>query len=504
MAWGISPRNLAIIPLGDYNADHYLTLLYQAFVNLGWHTSYFDHDGIIAYTNISWESYAEEVSVRIVNNEAIVKSECVGYQFFFYDYGKNAKNLELLFVEIEYAEFHLHHQLNETAQQLMDGVPEKQFISLDDPPMGAKETLRSFLSAFIPRKNYFITPLLVLVNTAIYIISIIAIAFMIVILLRSKSLEQIPGLIEKIYLAVGFDSRSQVLSGQVWRLITNTFLHFSLMHLAGNMVVLIYIGSLIEAKLGKWNYLLLYLFTGLCASVTSVLWREQGIAGGASGAIFGLFGVLLALLSTGFYERNARRALLISTAIFVAINIFPTSSRIDHAAHFGGLISGYILGWIAYLGLKYKSSNLITIGALAATLLFTGLSLKLAPNYQLKEYMQLTRKVRTLSADLQDDFYGEDTLTRTQKLRLIEHKGLPVLNTLKNTGRRLHLLALPARKKRLADIQSKIVMQEYIFYDLLYKEYRYEDRAKYRPAINEATDKINQLRLQMDSLTNDN
>jgi len=63
MAGGITPNRIVTIPLEDYNSDHYLTLLYQSMVNLGWHIGYFDHDGIIAYTNISWESYSEEVSV---------------------------------------------------------------------------------------------------------------------------------------------------------------------------------------------------------------------------------------------------------------------------------------------------------------------------------------------------------------------------------------------------------------------------------------------------------
>ena len=61
-AWGISPYRKVTIPLEDYNPDHYLTLLYQAMLNRYWDIGYFDHDGIIAYTNISWASYSEEIS----------------------------------------------------------------------------------------------------------------------------------------------------------------------------------------------------------------------------------------------------------------------------------------------------------------------------------------------------------------------------------------------------------------------------------------------------------
>jgi len=91
MAGGISPNRTVTIPLDEYNSDHYLTLLYHAMVGMGWHVGYFDHDGIIAYTDISWASYSEEVSARVINNSVIIKSECVGYQGFWYDYGKNKK-----------------------------------------------------------------------------------------------------------------------------------------------------------------------------------------------------------------------------------------------------------------------------------------------------------------------------------------------------------------------------------------------------------------------------
>jgi rhomboid protease GluP len=241
MAWGISPRKIAVIPLGEYNADHYLTLLYRAFENQGWHIGYFDRDGIIGYTNISWQSYSEEVSVRIINNKAIIKSECVGFQLLFTDYGKNERNVELLLGEIEYVEFHLQHTLIETTQQLMDSVPENQFINLADPPMGAKEKLLHFGDVFTPVKNYLVTPILVIVNAALFIITKIALIAMLIVLALKHNNGSAPFNMQDIYLKLGFSARAEVLNGEVWRLISNTFLHFTFMHVAGNMVVLIYI-----------------------------------------------------------------------------------------------------------------------------------------------------------------------------------------------------------------------------------------------------------------------
>ena len=507
MAWGISPRKVVVIPLGDYNADHYLTLIYHAFNNLGWHISYFDRDGIIAYTDISWASYAEEVSVRIINNEAIIKSECVGYQFFFTDYGKNEKNLELLIDgEIAYVEYHLMDNLQETTQELMDSVPENQFISLSDPPMGYKENLRTFFSAFVPKKKYFITPLLVLANIALFIVTRLVMTIMLIILASSSALfrstyrhhepptPQIINAIENIYLSLGFSSRTQVLHGQVWRLVTSTFLHFSVMHIVGNMIVLIYIGSMIESKLGKWNYLLLYLLTGICASITSVVWNAGGIAAGASGAIFGLFGILLALLSTDFYERNARRALLISTAIFVGYNIIPLGSHIDHAAHIGGLVAGYIFGWLAYMGLKQQKS--IPSIAFAITVLYTGLCIYFAPVYNLKEFQYLTLKSQKISTTLSHNFYGSYNLEHDQRLAQFNQKILPAIDSLNQIAQRMNHLTLPEKQKKTSAVESKLIVQECRLFDLLYKEFRDGDPVKYRGEINRTTDKINNLRVE--------
>lgn len=505
MVWGISPYKTLIIPLEDYNATHYLTLLYTAFQNLGWHIGYFDHDGIIAYTDISWESYSEEVSVRVHQQQVIIKSECVGYQALFTDYGKNEKNLELLLAEIDYADFHLQHNLEKTAQELMDAVPENQFLQLDNPPMAGKEKLHSFLSAFTPQKDYFITPILVLINIAVYFIATLSIVFMIV--LATKSGYNGGNIFEKAYLIMGFSNRSLVLQGQIWRLLTNTFLHFSFLHLAGNMIVLIYIGSLLESKLGKWNYLLLYLFTGIMASMVSVMHQTQGIAGGASGAIFGLFGILLALLSTNFYEQNIRRALLISTGIFVAYNIIPSGPSIDYAAHFGGLVSGYILGLVAYAGLSHPKEAFrkwgIAVTGLLLCLSFITTAMLLTPDYRIKEYAHLNIEVNRLLRDIKDDFYMGDSVTRADRLDILNHKAMPEISDLYKTAAMYEHLTLPAKTKKVANVRAKIVRLECEFYNLLYKEFKYSDTLKYRPLINKNTEQLNTLRKQWVNFENE-
>lgn len=503
MSWGLSPRKTAIIPLNDYNTNHYLTLVYQAFVNLGWHIGYFNHDGIIAYTNISWPSYAEEVSVHIIDNQAFIKSECVGYQGLFTDYGKNDKNLELLYGEIAYAEYHLKETLHETTQHLIDEIPDNQFISFDNPPLGYKEKLRGFLSHFIPKPGYTVTPVLVLLNIGIFIITMgILIGMFATMMMQNKQTGRPITTInfEDVYLSLGFNGRNQVLHGQLWRLVTGIFLHFSVMHILGNMIVLMYIGSLIEIKLGKWNYLFLYLLTGICASVSSVIWNEQGVMAGASGAIFGLFGVLLALLTTNFYEGNARRALLISTAIFIGYSIIPIGRHIDHAAHFGGLISGFIFGRIAYAGMKYQKKGLIASAALIITAIYTAACIGFVPVYQLREFKDLTTQTDNLINRLNNDFYRTTDLTRQERLTLMNTKIMRRIDSLSAVGKQMAGLTLPVKKKQVAVIKSKIILLECRLFTLLYKEFSENENYKYRNDISNLTDQINNLRLEWGKL----
>jgi len=503
MAGGVSPNKIVTIPLEDYNSDHYLTLLYQAMTDMGWHVGYFDHDGIIAYTNISWASYSEEVSARVKNNAIIIKSECVGYQGLWTDYGKNRENIDRLLDELTFVENYVVEDLEQTTQELINDIPEKQFLNLDDPPMAGKEQLRGFFSPIIPRQKYFVTPLLVILNSLVFFFSSAALRLWPTFLNRSQfHLEPGETTREKMFMWLGFNNRAHVLNGEVWRLLTGIFQHFSFLHLFFNMVALVYIGSLIESKLGRWNYLLMFLFTGIIASMVSVFWNYSQISAGASGAIFGLFGILLALLSTDFYERSARKALLISTAIVVGFNIIPVGEGVDHAAHFGGLISGYAFGWIAYTGLNHQNIFVkkwgIPLAGSAIVVIFVACGLLFSQQYQVKEYDLLLQRTEAYSNDLNKDFYGEpngDDRSRDEKLAAIEQLALPEVDQLKKIATSIKKLKLPSKKQKAAVAISKLIDLQCQYYPLLYLEFKERDMNRYRPKIDSLTELINKVRV---------
>ena len=140
-------------------------------------------------------------------------------------------------------------------------------------------------------------------------------------------------------------------NGQYYRLFTAMFLHFGAAHLLQNMLVLMLIGTRMEHAIGKVRYLVLYLGSGLFASVFSLYFtlRVSGdVAAGASGAIFGIMGGIVMLLLKDTISGKKRYFKEIGLTgilfmIFCAASYGFTSTGIDNAAHMGGLVSGFLL-----------------------------------------------------------------------------------------------------------------------------------------------------------------
>jgi rhomboid protease GluP len=142
----------------------------------------------------------------------------------------------------------------------------------------------------------------------------------------------------------------RTLNGEWWRLGTSMFLHFGLIHLLLNMWALWSVGQLTERLFGSGYYLVLYLLAGIGGGVASLLWHPLLNSAGASGAIFGVLGALLAFMVNPHTRIPATIAApqRNSSLVFVAYNLLNgfTHAGIDNAAHIGGLAAGFALGWV--------------------------------------------------------------------------------------------------------------------------------------------------------------
>lgn len=211
----------------------------------------------------------------------------------------------------------------------------------------AKETdIKELFSFFLPKEGFYITPIIMDLNILIFILMVFSglgfISFNAVDLL-----------------AWGANFKPSTTNGEWWRLLTSTFLHGGLIHLLANMYGLLFVGMFLEPQLGKKKYAIIYLTTGILASIASLWWHDATVSIGASGAIFGLYGVFLALLLTKVFPKDFSKAFLTSTLIFIGYNLLAGfTGGIDNAAHIGGLVSGLIIGLILYPQLKRKGDEL--------------------------------------------------------------------------------------------------------------------------------------------------
>ena len=103
---------------------------------------------------------------------------------------------------------------------------------------------------------------------------------------------------------------------QYFRFITSGFIHGDWMHLIFNMYGLLFVSIFLEPILGRAKFIIAYFSCGLLASLASIWWHPATLSVGASGAIFGLYGVLTALLTTNKADASSKRGLLINNAIF--------------------------------------------------------------------------------------------------------------------------------------------------------------------------------------------
>lgn len=131
-----------------------------------------------------------------------------------------------------------------------------------------------------------------------------------------------------------------------WRYLSAVFVHLNLVHLALNMLSLVYLGRQFEQQLGGGRMALIFVLTGALGFVASDLWNTYRgvpwITAGASGGLFGLMGALVGAL----YSRRdpAWKDVLLRFAVYAAV--FALTFPVNNAAHIGGFLTGFPLGYL--------------------------------------------------------------------------------------------------------------------------------------------------------------
>lgn len=221
--------------------------------------------------------------------------------------------------------------------------------------------MKDMFALFKITKDYFYTPIIIYLNILIWGLMVFS------------GVHPMEPSVESL-IDWGGNLSGLTLNGEQWRLFTSTFLHGGVIHLLLNMYALIQAGAVLEVHFGNHRYALVYVVTGIFASIASAAFSGNVVSVGASGAIFGLYGLLVSLLITKSLQVTAeeRKNLMQSTLIFIGYNVFYgfTKSGIDNAAHIGGLVSGFIIGFLYYPSIsKQTKSTMISLSLAVVTLI---------------------------------------------------------------------------------------------------------------------------------------
>lgn len=152
---------------------------------------------------------------------------------------------------------------------------------------------------------------------------------------------------------------SVLTKGEYGRIIWSLFLHSGINHIFNNMLILFFLGAMIEKEVGHIRYAFFFFLSGIGGNLLSLLakWigNDSSYSIGASGAVFGLVGVLLALVL--FSNRKLPNVTPVRILLMIGLTLYSgfTGQNIDNAAHIGGILTGFLVGTAVCIVEKRKT-----------------------------------------------------------------------------------------------------------------------------------------------------
>ena len=358
------PKQEQIIQFKTAPNETVLAIAYQAFKNIGWDVLFAGADTLLGSTPKKWNNKGQEIRAGFnTNNEFEVISEMINGESFDIT-GINKKNIAAFESAFKNAENSVSADEVELNKQAIILLQQQTAIAAEQETKDAEEINKAMNLA---GSNLYVTYGIIILNVIVFALM----AY------DGAGIFEPNGLV---HIKWGSNFSPLTLSGDWWRLLSCTFIHFGVIHLAMNMYCLYTIGIYLEPMLGKVKYVAAYLCTGILSSITSLWWHtEPANSVGESGAVFGLYGLFLALLTTDLIPKKVRASLLQSIGIFIVFNlVYGMKGGIDNSAHVGGLLSGFIIGYLYVISIKSEKSGLksawvlplVFIGSLGVSFLF--------------------------------------------------------------------------------------------------------------------------------------
>lgn len=339
MAFGFPSSYSQYQSLNKITKLHYIFIAIETIKKLDWKLIEINETELIAESQNKSETWNERILIDLKDEDAYIISWSNGNQI--YDRNRNKKNVAS-FLDLFYDVKKEKTIEDENESYFQECITAEKTAVPSYPSEEKKITaFYSFFSIFIPTKDYFISPILININILYFLIMCVSGV--------NPFLPEINDIIDW-----GGNYGPLTIENNWWRIISSCFVHIGILHLLMNCFALAYAGLFLESNLKRWGFLIIYILAGIVASLCSLYWNNNLVSAGASGAIFGMYGILLIFILSGFIDKKINANLLFTLIMFIVINILSSFNEgIDGAAHIGGLSFGIIAGII----LVFLTSN---------------------------------------------------------------------------------------------------------------------------------------------------
>ena len=331
------PHYEETIALYNSNKETSLAIAYETLKKLEWEILYAGDNSLSGSSRVKWGKGGQQILCKIDGSELTVRSEMVNGELTDIS-GINKKNTAKFITAFEMASSEIN---NSIIEQNIEAIKTLRAHTKQAAEEHLQETAEVDKVMRMSGSNLYATYAIIAINIIVFI-------------LMAMDGAGVIELNDLVHIKWGSNYRPLTLSGDWWRLVTNVFIHFGIIHIAANMYCFYRVAAYLEPMLGKAKYITAYICTGIIASVASLWWHSEGVnSAGASGAIFGIYGLFFAFLTTSLIPQSIRQPLLKTIGFFILYNLlYGTKGGVDNAAHIGGLLSGLIIGYIYVYGIK--------------------------------------------------------------------------------------------------------------------------------------------------------
>lgn len=326
MAFGWKTQYEKRAPSDGLSNWEIFSIAQQACKELDWEYLIVDEKTFTATTPTHWTLSEQIIKVIVEHDEIIFESQSESLDL--YEAGRNKKNIEDQLLpafkkarrEISYEE--LQSAANTLKAETLAQIRSGNRIASERTSFGVRD--------------HEITFMLIAVNLVIFTVMVL------------KGVDYTDPEVKDI-IAWGGNLKFNVTGGEWWRLITAAFVHIGIFSLLVNMFGLYWIGLMVESILGNFKFLIAYLCTEVIAGLISLLWVQEGVIAGASGAVSGMYGVLIAFATTNYINKKFPKVWLICITAYAVFNIFMGwHGAVDNAANIGGFAAGIFVGYLFY------------------------------------------------------------------------------------------------------------------------------------------------------------